>query len=126
MSSEQPAGIVVLVYDVPLHETPTTPSLQHVALSIAAVSRLGPGKVIVDHLGPGAALVRVLGDLGVSVQALKKPLSGLADPDDMRLRLLNCRALLAQVESGLRDGKLSDEGFRKDLLFDIEALSERC
>jgi hypothetical protein len=126
MSNEQPAGIVVLVYDVPLHETPTTPSLQHVAMSIAAVSRLGPSKIIVDHAGPGGILVRMLGDLGVAVQALKKPLSGLADPDDMRLRLLNCRALLAQVETGLRDGKLGDERVRKELLFDIEALCERC
>ena len=125
MSTEQPvalAGIVVIVYDVP-HETA---SFSDAADAIAAVQRLGPGKVIVDQAGVGASLAGLLAERGIRVQALKKPLGSLRDIEDVRLRLLNCRALLAQVETGLRDGKLTDEGFRKNLLFDIEALSERC
>jgi len=123
MSSEQPVGIVVLVYDVP-----TETSLTHAALAIETVRRLGPGKVLVDHAGPGTYLAQLLQERGISVQAMKKPLAGLADPDDTRLRVLNCRALLERAAAVLV-GEMTDPGLddkRKNLLFDIEALSERC
>ncbi len=119
-SPESPSGIVVTVYDVPAEQY-----LERIVSAIDAVRRLGPGKVIVDMAGPGLALARALFERGISVQPLNK--IERRDLKDQQMRLLNCRALLERVERALRQGTLvSDEGVRGNLLFDIEALAERC
>lgn len=119
---ERPSGIIVTVYDAP-QEQP----LGRIVSAIDAVRRLGPGKVIVDQGGVGRTLTEALWQRGISVQPLRK--SPLPVDEMLRrltLRLANCHGLLARTERALRDGKMTDEDFRKNLLFDIEALSERC
>ena len=116
---EPPSGIVVTVHDVPRDQP-----IERVVSAIDAVRRLGPGKVIVDMAGPGQVLAERLWQRGISVQPLNK--IERRDLKDQQMRLLNCRALLERVERGLRQGSMGDEGFRKNLLFDIEALAERC
>jgi hypothetical protein len=119
---ERPSGIVVTVYDVPQDQP-----FEHVVSAIDAVRRLGPGKVVVDQVGPGSTLSEALWQRGISVQGLRKnPAAMDAIVRQLTLRLANCHGLLARTERALRDGKMTDEGFRKNLLFDIEALSERC
>lgn len=119
---ERPSGIVITVYDPPQDQP-----LGRVVSAIDAVRRLGPGKVIVDQGGTGRTLAEALWQRGISVQPLRKS----PPPVDemlrrLSVRLANCHGLLAQTERALRDGKMADEGVRKNLLFDIEALSERC
>ncbi len=118
--AEAPSGIVVTVYDVPIDQP-----LERCVSAIDAVRRLGPGKVVVDMGGLGKRLAGALFERGISVQSVDKRAG--YDQKGLQTRLLNCRALLERVERGLRQGTLAaDEGVRANLLFDIEALAERC
>lgn len=80
--------------------------------------------------------------LWTSFGALKERITELERPGDIppgkpasdspeverlvKVNLANARSLLAQTEGLLRSGDILDEGKRKNLLFDIEALKDRC
>lgn len=118
-SGTQP-GIVVTIHDLP----PET-ELARVFKALDAIKALGAETdILVDAAGIGMSILQALWTRGIGARVLPK--HGY-DVTDIRSRLANCRSLLQRVEHGLRDSSLvENEGARKDLLFDLEALSARC
>lgn len=113
-------GIVVTIHDLP---SETELSRVHAALD--AIKNLGAETdILVDMAGRGVALAQSLWTRGIGARALPKH---PPDSNDLRVRLRNCHGLLARVENGLRSGTLAgSDTERKNLLFDLEALSGRC